>query len=134
MTDLTFEDATPVKRVGTGGKTAAPNPYVDVIAAIALKTDDQGNAIAKRFTLHAGHQDVLGTLINRAKRQLSAAGKNNTPAVTVRTDVSDVETTEVQLKPGQPKTLDHSVKVTFWTVKKYNAPAETAPEGDTASE
>lgn len=124
MTEMTFTDAAPVKRVFSGGKQPKPNPFVDVVAHIALETNEDGDAIAKMFILthdvsgYGDSKDIVATDINRVKRQLSQAGKNNDPKVTVRISTEDVSAEE-QVKPGQPKTMIYRTKVTFWTVAPY---------------
>lgn len=123
MTDLQFEDATPVKRPFSGGRQALPNPYVDVISDIALKTNDKGEPVAKAFLLtHEGvgdtEVDVIERDRNRVTRQMSDAGKNNEPPVTVRVVFEDANVEE-QKRPGQPKETTYRTKVTFWTVKRH---------------
>lgn len=113
-----FEDAAPVKRPFSGGRQAAPNPYAGIIAQIALKTDDNGDAVAKAFTLSHEDKDAVATDRNRVTRQLSQAGRNNDPKVTVRSTFTDANES-VQLKPGLPKVTVYKTRVTFWTVKPY---------------
>lgn len=118
MSDTTpgfdFEDAAPVKRPFSGGRTAAENPFTDVIKAIALKVDENSDAIAKRFTVTHDAADLVKVDQARVDRQLKAAGKANDPRVTVR--VSMVENTEErQLKPGEAKQTVYTTTFTFWT-------------------
>jgi hypothetical protein len=116
----TFEDATPAKLAGTGRK-AEPNPFTDVIALIALKTDEKtGKPLAKSFI--ETHEDAEGkrtTAINRIKRLTSEAGEKNTPPVTVR-----VHTEPVMVKDGKGKETESptQVRVTIWTVKRQIRP------------
>lgn len=127
MTDYTFEDATPVKVEGTG-KKPQPNPFTDVIAAIALKVKD-GKPVAKSFpVVVTGDNDEVKaanrkTLENRIRRQMSEAGEKNSTPVTVRTAFADAKN-----EKGEP--IPDTVRVTFWTVKRQSRPK---PATQTAS-
>src|ERR1700733_11000603 len=87
---LTFEDAEPVKR-NVVGRTAEPNPFVDIVSSIALKTDETtGKAVAKSFVVPTGTYDEddkpaddTARAFRKVLRQLSDAGNLQTPQVTV---------------------------------------------------
>jgi hypothetical protein len=126
MTDLQFEDAAPVQR-GRGGRPGTPNPYTDVVAAIALQTypdgtvikgvDVSGQPIAKTFTLTHESADAVKTDRQRVNRLMSEAGGKNDPQVTVRVAHEDANTEE-QRRPGQAKETVYRTRVTFWTTKR----------------
>jgi hypothetical protein len=138
---MNFEDATYVAPKGGPGKTADPNPYTDVIKLIALKQDDKGKPIAKKFTIsHAATPDARKQAVNKAKRQLSNAGKGNYPAVTVPSVEVPVKLPIKGKKfdENDPTTYtesDSQTQVTFWTVprqvrtRKPVAPVKTGPVG-----
>lgn len=111
---MEFVDAEYVAPKGGPGRTAGPNPYAGVIAAIALKTverDGKTVPVAKAVTLtHEANDEARGKAIASAKRKLSNAGHDNTPEVTVATDKG----TPVTTSKGTKTTL------TFWTVKRQN--------------
>ncbi len=110
-----FEDAEPVAVTGTGRK-AEPNPFTEVIAAIAMQTDEKtGKPVAKRFVQEAMPNDRK-TAENRIKRQMSEAGAANKPPVTVRVDVQDLPTT------SKAKDAAQRFQVTFWTVRRQERP------------
>jgi hypothetical protein len=119
-----FQDSAPVKIQGTGRK-AEPNPFTDVIKAIALKTtkvDGKDTPVAKSFT--EKHEDgARDKTVARIKRLLSEAGAANDPAVTVPSAATPVQ---VKGKDSNTETV-----ITFWTVKRQvrtRKPADpTAP-------
>ncbi len=126
MSDLTFEDAVPVKS-NAGGSNAAPNPFTEVIAAIALKKytkDDAPNPnavdmpVAKSYVVTHKDEDALKTDRNRITRQISAAGGANSPKVTARRSFEDAhELFTSGANKGKVKT--YRTRVTFWTVPPH---------------
>ena len=89
---LVFADAAiPAVSRGTG----APNPYAEVVAAIA------GTDAAKRFAVPA--ESNTDRQVRGIKRLLSSAGAACNPSVTVRS------THEV---------VDGGLVVTFWTIPR----------------
>ncbi len=135
-----FEDAQPVTRPFSGGKQAEPNPFTDIIAAIALKVNqDTGKPVAKSFVIT--HDDEESVIKDRRKvtRQTSQAGRNNDPQVTVRISFTD-ENDIIKSGPNQGNVRTYRTRVTFWTVKPYqsktrkdenNAPDNDTPENNT---
>ncbi len=112
---MEFVDATFVPQKGGTGRKAEPNPYTDIIAAIALKTDEKTDKpVAKGFLV--ADDDTLPTVVARAKRQLGAAGRENTPPVTVISTVTATTTKGKKL-------------FSFWTVKQH-APRTRKPKVD----
>ncbi len=115
---MNFIQSKYVKAPGGPGRTAAENPFREVIAGIALQKDEDGDPKAMSFTLthEAGTREKE---INRVKRQLSEAGKNNDPEVTVRCSAKPV----VTKKRGQdPVESDTETEITFWTVARQYRP------------
>jgi hypothetical protein len=127
-----FQDAEPIKVQGTGRK-AEPNPFTEVIAAIALKTkvvDGKVVPVAKAFTLtHEGTEEARKTAIARTKRQLSDAGAANDPAVTVPSTPAPVKVGP----KGKEKDSATETVVTFWTVKRQTRPRKTVTDGAPAT-
>jgi hypothetical protein len=107
---MNFEDAEYVPNA-TAGRTAEPNPYTEVVTAIAGKEKD-GKPVAKSFVL-----EFDGGTINRAKavakvtRQLKAAGKNANVGVTVR------EQDVMKGPKGKETVASDRVRIVFWTGK-----------------
>lgn len=119
-----FVDAEPIPAAPSGGgRVAEPNPYTDVIASIALKVDKKGKPLAKAFILsHGEDADSAGKAVRKVRRQLSDAGDNNTPRVTVPTrDKPYTDSKTGELVPG--KTL-----ITFWTVARQERPRKPKTE------
>lgn len=119
----TFQDAKPVK--GTSTRTAEPNPYANIVQAIALKTDSDGDPVAKAFTETVTDADAAEKFIAKVKRQLSEAGAKSDPKVTVRTHHTVSE-------DGK------NIAITFWTVPRQERPrkdknASPDPSTQTAS-
>jgi hypothetical protein len=111
---IVFADAKPLTVAGPG-RTAEPNPFTEVIKAIALVKDKEGKPVAKSFTVtHEGTEEARKSAIAKVKRQTSEAGKKNTPAVTVY-----VSGTPVQVK-GKDSATD--TLITFWTVDRQSRP------------
>lgn len=127
---FTFADAQPIKTEGTG-RTAEPNPFLEIVQEIALKTDPEtGKPVAKAFTVeHKDTAEDRKSVIAKIKRQFSAAGEKSDPKVTV---VSKDAPVQESIKGGaKGATVDSATKtlITFWTVKRQNRPrkpAETA--------
>jgi hypothetical protein len=101
-----FADATPVKTTG-GGRTAAPNPFLEVVAAIAAKKNKDGTPVAKAF-IENHEKDARNTHVNRIKGQMSAAGLKATPPVTVRVNAEAVTV--------KGKDVETQTRITFWTL------------------
>ena len=104
QSSFTFDDAEVVPGTGGGGRPAAENPFTGIVAAIALKTTDNGKPVAKSFVVSSDDTEQHVTDLNRVKRQLADAGKANDPAVSVQVR-ANVET------PTRST-------VTFWTIKR----------------
>lgn len=100
-----FEDAD-VINTNAGGKSKGENPFTAVVAQIAMKKGEKGKPVAKAFTVTSPDADSHKTDVNRVRRQLTEAGKDNNPTVSVQSRVTPTE--------GKPNT---SV-VTFWTIKR----------------
>jgi hypothetical protein len=115
---LEFADTKPIKGAGGPGRTAEENPFREIIAAIALRQDSDGDPIAKAFRLthEAGQRDKA---VNRVKRQLSDAGKDNDPAVTVRVSATPVE---VKKRGQEPTESQEETTITFWTIARQFRP------------
>lgn len=98
-----FEPAQPVKRKNTG-RNVEPNPFSEVVGSIALKIDDAtSKPQALSFKLdHPTDQDEKLRAYGKVRRQLTKAGQENDPKVTVNTDFNQVE--------------DDTTLVTFWTI------------------
>jgi membrane-bound ClpP family serine protease len=110
-----FADASPVKRASSGGRKADPNPFATVIGEIALKTNDNG-PIARSFVVKHDARDAENsdakTVINRIRRQLSDAGRANTPACSVNVD----DTPKKVGAKGKETDSTTETVITFWTV------------------
>lgn len=122
---MNFVDAEPI--VNAPGRKAADNPFSEVIAAIAGKTNKEtGKPVAKSYveTHEAGARDKMQ---NRVRRLLSDAGDALNPAVTVRTAFVPIKVKDVK---GNETDSDTQTAVTFWTrskiVKKSTDVAGTA--------
>lgn len=114
MSTLVFDDADVIPN-SNGGRRQEPNPYTEIISQIAgQKNEDTGKPVAKRFTLAHSSLDEKQTEINRARRLLSQAGKNNDPAVTVQ--VRDAPAPLMRF--GKPTSEADPMKtvITFWTI------------------
>ncbi len=124
---LVFSDAVPVATAGPG-RNSSPNPYTDIIAAIALKTQDVDGKtvpVAKLFPFsHDADPGKRKKEIERIKRQLSAAGHANTPDVSVMTHVAPVK---VGAKGKETDSLTDSV-MTFWTIPPIVRPRKPKPD------
>lgn len=121
-----FQDAEPVAVTGTGRK-AAPNPFTDVIASIAMKTGENGKPLAKAFVAEALPDD-RATAEGRIRRQMGEAGAANDPAVTVRLHIEDIP----QTGKGAAASKVEKFKVTFWTVKRQTRPRTASAESTEA--
>lgn len=125
MTNLVFEDAEYTPIPGRG-KTKEPNPYADVIAAIAHQIDPRTDKpVAKRVTLtHGPTPEAREKAVNRAKRLMKEAGE-------------ELDTPATVWAPWAPATdkkgndLDDTTVVTFWATKKVYKPRKV---DDTATE
>jgi hypothetical protein len=116
--DLEFADAAPVKREGAGRK-AEPNRFEDIVKAIALKKDDNGQPLAKTFVLPVDSTSPDGKkIVDKALRQLSAAGLLCNPQVSVRKSFAPDK-----YKNG--KDIPNTTRITFWTVEKKADESET---------
>lgn len=136
---MDFVDATYIAPAGGVGRAKEPNPYNDVIDAIALKRvdskgkvyspDDEGYAklkpLAKGFLMN--DDETLKATVSKAKRQLADAGKQNTPAVSITSKTGPA--LDAKGKPVAGKVL-----FSFWTGPQQKRArqaeaVETAPEG-----
>jgi len=130
---MNFTDAAPIVRTRTGGRTAGPNPYTEIIDGIALQTYPKGHAyagkpITKSFTLESATAEEAKKNVARVRRQLSDAGHDNNPPVTVRKIDETVESTKGAGKNA--KTVFTST-ITFWTVTLIEREIKpTAPTSD----
>ncbi len=126
---LTFNDAEPVNTVA--GRKAEPNPFHEVIANIAGRTDNGGQPIAKSFVLE--HEEVKTAEdrekhIGKTRRQLADAGNRLDTPVTVRIHAEPV----TKGPKGRETESSTQTKITFWTVKKQLRPRKPV-ETQTAS-
>ena len=123
-TPITFQDAEYVAPAGGPGRAAEPNPYTEIVQAIALEVTTDGKPVAKAFQIeHPSRtsekpEDVteLKRIEAKIKRQFSLAGEQSSPKVTVKSDISPV-TNPVNGKASATKSV-----VTFWTVKRQERP------------
>lgn len=117
---IDFQDAAPVKISGNGRK-AEPNPYEEIVQAIALQKNDDGEPVAKKFQLthDKGERDKA---VAKVKRQMSEAGERSNPKVTVRVHTEPV-TNPVNHTESETKT-----SVTFWTVARQVRPRQASTE------
>lgn len=119
---IVFADAKPLTVAGPG-RTAEPNPFTDVIKAIALVTDKEGKPVAKSFTVtHEGTEEARTKAVRKIKSQTSKAGEKNVPAVTVY-----VVGTPAKTGPkGKETDSATDTVITFWTVKRQSRPRTPA--------
>lgn len=112
-----FQVAQPIKIQGTGRK-AEPNPFLEAVQNIALKTDDEGTPIALSFTESVDldnppkdqtSEGVYKALCIRIGHKLTAAGNDCKPPVTVRRNFEKTDELDNALT---------IVRVTFWTIPK----------------
>jgi len=108
---LEFVDAEPVAiSRGGAGRKAQPNPFAEVVAAIALKTNPAtGKPVAKAVPIPTGTDDEVKKTVARMKAQVSKAGLLCNPQVSTYSIPND----------------DLTV-LTFWTVPKINKPRKAA--------
>lgn len=103
---FTFEDVE-YNNTNAGGRAKGVNPFSEVIAEIALKTDPKTKKpLVKAFTIASTSADEHVTDVNRARRQLVEAGKDNDPTVSV------------QSRAVPMKSAEHTSVITFWTIKR----------------
>lgn len=130
---MDFIEAEYVAPAGGPGRTKGPNPFTDVIAAIALQKDDKDKPVARAFTFEHTDRNAedsnLRKLVSGYKRQLSEAGADNDPAVTVMSVVNPVTVTV----KGKPQESAIASKLTFWTVPRQTRKPNGA-NGTTSSE
>lgn len=121
MTSYEFEDATPVVSTVLG-RPAGPNPFAAIIKEIALKTNDKGLPLAKRFPFeHPADPDEKKKIVNQHKNLLAKAGHENDPSVTVKTDVQPKK----KGPKGREVPSDTESVLTFWTVERQYRPRKT---------
>ena len=115
---LIFEDAQPVQ-TGGPGRTPDPNPYLDVMGSIALKTDSAGKPIAKAFVLDVDPKDgeVARKQTDRTLDKLRKAGKVHNVSV---------RTADAPVNDGKGKPVAGKVRITFWTIKRIVRPRKDA--------
>lgn len=118
--NLTFEDAEPIKAAST--KTAEPNPFADVITAIAWRSDSQGRPLTRATTIPVKDEDGIKTLTAKIGRQLTAAGDALEKPGTVRRKFETI-------KNG--KTL--GLKVTFSVAPKQRRERKAKQDSTAAS-
>lgn len=104
MTAFTFEDAE-IVHTNKGGKRKEDNPFAAVISQIALTKDAKGKPVAKSFAVSSPDEETHVTDVNRVRRQLTEAGRDNEPTVSVQSRVTSA--------PG-----GLSSTITFWTIKR----------------
>lgn len=115
----TFEDAEPVKRRGGTGRTAEPNPFVEVMQSIALQTNDKGQPVAKTFKIKLDPETDDGQKqLDKILRQIASAGALTHPQVRVNKGY-EVKTGNF----GRKETT-----ITFWTTEKKERETGAAPE------
>lgn len=88
--NLTFEDAEPIKSAST--KTAEPNPFTEIIAAIAWRNGTDGLPVAKSTTIPVKAETDIAPLTGKIGRQLTAAGDALEKPGTVRRKFETVKT------------------------------------------
>lgn len=110
---MEFVDAEFIPSAGGTGRKREPNPYTDVIAAIALKTNDAGKPVAKGFPIDDNADTAK--IVARAKRQLAEAGKTNKVPVTVIGKTGP-------LKDKNGKVVAGKLLFSFWTVNPQKRP------------
>lgn len=122
---MEFVDAAYIPTKGGAGRPAGPNPYKDVIAAIALKQGPDGKPLAKAVVLDVPFgTEAANKAVAAAKRVAGKAGHANTPAVTVYgKGIAYTYESKGKSVIDKTKTL-----FTFWTAPKQNRPrtAKTA--------
>lgn len=128
--ELTFEDAEYIPSAGGPGRTKEPNPFAGIIADIALQTKERDGKtvpVAKSyvFEYEPGNEDDKTRKVNQLKRQLSNAGAENTPQVTVRSEVTDV------VNPVNKQVSNKKARLVFWTVPRQNRPRSGASTAST---
>lgn len=124
---MNFTDAEPI--VNAPGRKAADNPFTEVIAAIAGKTNpNTGKPLAKSYveTHKAGERDKVQ---NRVRRQLGDAGDALDTPVTVRSAFVPVKVKDAKGKDTNTNS-ETETTVTFWTRDKI---VKKAAEVTTAS-
>jgi hypothetical protein len=116
-----FIDAEYIPTTG-GGRQSEPNPYTDVINAIALKKDEKGKPVAKAVVLTFDPKDPKAekSVIEAAKRRLSKAGEVSTPNVTTHSKATPIK--------DKGKVVPGKVLLTFWTGPKQTRPRKSTPE------
>jgi len=110
---LDFAPAKPVKQTRNVANTREKmeNPFTAVIAEIALQMDADG-PVARSY-VREYEEDGKKTALNRDRRQLSEAGHDNDPMVTVRWNVEDIKEPLKGRKTFDPtKEGDYSVSET----------------------
>jgi adenine-specific DNA methylase len=130
---MDFIEAEYVAPAGGPGRSKAENPFTDVIADIALKLDPNGKPLARALVFE--HEDRSAEdsnfkrLVNGFKRQLSDAGANNDPQVTVMSVITPVA------NPVNKKESATKSKLTFWTVKRQTRTKKSnGADGSTSNE
>lgn len=128
----TFEDAAPVKPVG-GGRKSDPNPFIDIVAEIAGKTDDNGQPVAKSFVMKVpaylpdeqtgAASEKLNPEVTKARRQLGAANPDPEKYRVSR------PFEEITVAFGRKHT-----RITFWTTVKTSNDTVTDDNKDVESE
>lgn len=115
---LVFEEAEYVKPEGTGRK-ADPNPFLDVVADIALKTDPKTGKPVARATVIEHVEGDRDKAVGRIKRRLSEAGAQNDPPVSVPAVARPV------VNPVNKKESATKTRITFWTTKRQERPRKS---------
>lgn len=129
---LEFKDAEYIPPAGGPGRVAEPNPFGEIVQAIAMKKDAKDKPLSKalefehpsRLSDKSEDAATLKQTIARFKRQLSDAGDAATPKVTVKSVVTPVR------NPNTKKDSPTKSTLTFWTIARQLRPRK--PKTETA--
>ena len=128
---MDFIEAEYVAPAGGPGRTKLPNPFTEVIAAIALKKDANDKPVARAFTFtHEADGSDFKKIVSGYKRQLSDAGADNDPQVTVMSVVQPV-IVKAKGKPDSESATES--KLTFWTVTRQTRKKGEPADAETAT-
>lgn len=103
----------------TTGREKTPNPFMDVVKSIALKTNEKtGNPVGKAgIEEYDGSEENLKLITGRIERKLREAGEAQDPQVSV---------------PVRFEVMGEKIKFSFWTVAKVKR--ERKPKVETPTE
>ncbi len=122
-----FQDAEPIKSTRTGTRKEH-NPFTDVIAAIALKKNENDKPLAKTYTIDKLNDKAHASYMLKIRRQLSEAGAANDPSVTV--PVRDTPAKLVVAGKVTSKDDPTKTRITFWTVPRQNREKKNTDTAD----